>query len=364
MKLIKRIIIISILLSINSLILYSKGGNFYSVSSKIGTPELKIPLIITTSFDKVVYIQNNYMNSYHIEDSKSMKELIRKNFFSNYTYLNNDFNISSQAIFENVKISNSYLNLIIGHSIFPELTNTLTIPYMGFIGLGRIDEKNKELNFMNQLQENNLTINNIIFFQNTSKYKGNMEIYLGEFPNNATQNLNYVVCKYNKKYEFNRVCNFSHLIFGLNYLNENNITQEYFNENSISLNGTVEFIFENSLYSVFPSSYKKYFERKGLNDSKNCYQIFFYLFPTWKCLNDIFNGIHIIINKQLINIESAVVDYFGSTLITIIFRDDIDRIQLSIPMLSHKTFKFLFNDNDETITIISNQSNIFTSPFF
>ena len=351
-------IFIYLFLNINTIYIEVKGINFFSFLAKIGEQNLNIPLTLTTSFDKIIYIQNNYMNSYNYKNSSSAKKLNQK-FNSTYSYLTQDFNIELETINENIQIFNQLLNLNIGHAKFPDLTNALTIPYLGFFGLGKMDKNNKNLNLMEQLKSKNIISKKIIYFQSTSSLNNTRNIFLGEFPNDITTKLKSMKCKTNKNYEYNRVCNLSHIAFNLR--NYENLTKEIIKNNSIYLNTQIEFTYDNSLYTVIPISYKEYFEKNILNYGDKCTKIDFYLYPTWKCKENIFIGIHFIINDTLIDVTSSLIDLKGLPFFTILFREGIDRIQIPIPVLNYNYFKVLIDDDEESVTLLSDQ-NILPMP--
>jgi hypothetical protein len=351
-------IFIYLFLNINSIQIKVNGNNFFSFLSKIGEPNLNIPLTLTTSFDKIIYIQNNYINSYNYNKSSSAKKLNQK-FHSNYSYLTNDYNIELEAINDNIQMLNQLINLNIGHAKLPDLTNALTIPYLGFFGLGKMDKNNKNLNLMEQLKSKNIISKKIIYFQSTSSLNNTRNIFLGEFPNDITTKLKSMKCKTNKNYEYNRVCNLSHIAFNLR--NYENLTKEIIKNNSIYLNTQIEFTYDNSLYTVIPISYKEYFEKNILNYGDKCTKIDFYLYPTWKCKENIFIGIHFIINDTLIDVTSSLIDLKGLPFFTILFREGIDRIQIPIPVLNYNYFKVLIDDDEESVTLLSDQ-NILPMP--
>ena len=181
-------IFIYLFLKINSINIEIKGINFFSFLARIGEQNLNIPLTLTTSFDKIIYIQNNYINSYNYNNSLSAKKLNQK-FNVSYSYLKQDFNIESETINENIYIFKQLLNLNIGHAKLPDLTNALTIPYLGFFGLGKMDKNNINLNLMEQLKSNNIISKKIIYFQSSSPSIESRNIFLGEGPNDMTLGL-------------------------------------------------------------------------------------------------------------------------------------------------------------------------------
>ena len=280
-------IFIYLFLKINSINIEIKGINFFSFLARIGEQNLNIPLTLTTSFDKIIYIQNNYINSYNYNNSLSAKKLNQK-FNVSYSYLKQDFNIESETINENIYIFKQLLNLNIGHAKLPDLTNALTIPYLGFFGLGKMDKNNINLNLMEQLKSNNIISKKIIYFQSSSPSIESRNIFLGEGPNDMTLELKSMKCITNKNYEYNRVCNLSHIAFNLSQYET--LTKEIVKNNSIYLNTQIEFTYDNSLYTVIPMSYKKFFEKNILSFGDKCARIDFYLYPTWKCKENIFIG--------------------------------------------------------------------------
>ena len=351
-------IFIYLFLNINSIQIKVNGNNFFSFLSKIGEPNLNIPLTLTTSFDKIIYIQNNYINSYNYNKSSSAKKLNQK-FHSNYSYLTNDYNIELEAINDNIQMLNQLINLNIGHAKLPDLTNALTIPYLGFFGLGKMDKNNKDLNLVEQLKSKNIISKKIIFFQSVSSVMDPRIIFLGEIPNDIIKGMKSMNCKTNKNYEYNRVCNLSHIAFNLREFQ--NLTKEIIKENSVTLNTQIEFTYDNSLYTVIPMSFKKYFEKIIMNAGDKCTRIDFYLYPTWKCKENVFIGIHFIINDTLIDVTTILINLQGSPFFTILFKEGIDRIQIPIPILNYNYFKVILDDDDESITLLSDK-NILTMP--
>ena len=351
-------IFIYLFLKINSINIEIKGINFFSFLARIGEQNLNIPLTLTTSFDKIIYIQNNYINSYNYNNSLSAKKLNQK-FNVSYSYLKQDFNIESETINENIYIFKQLLNLNIGHAKLPDLTNALTIPYLGFFGLGKMDKNNINLNLMEQLKSNNIISKKIIYFQSSSPSIESRNIFLGEGPNDMTLGLKSMKCITNKNYEYNRVCNLSHIAFNLSQYET--LTKEIVKNNSIYLNTQIEFTYDNSLYTVIPMSYKKFFEKNILSFGDKCARIDFYLYPTWKCKENIFSDIHFIINDVLIDVTSILIDLKGQPFFTILFKEGIDRIQIPIPVLNGNYFNVLFDDDEESITLFSD-TNILLMP--
>ncbi len=351
-------IFIYLFLKINSINIEIKGINFFSFLARIGEQNLNIPLTLTTSFDKIIYIQNNYINSYNYNNSLSAKKLNQK-FNVSYSYLKQDFNIESETINENIYIFKQLLNLNIGHAKLPDLTNALTIPYLGFFGLGKMDKNNINLNLIEQLKSNNIISKKIIYFQSSSPSIESRNIFLGEGPNDMTLGLKSMKCITNKNYEYNRVCNLSHIAFNLSKYET--LTKEIVKNNSIYLNTQIEFTYDNSLYTVIPMSYKKFFEKNILSFGDKCARIDFYLYPTWKCKENIFSDIHFIINDVLIDVTSILIDLKGHPFFTILFKEGIDRIQIPIPVLNGNYFNVLFDDDEESITLFSD-TNILLMP--
>ena len=351
-------IFIYLFLKINSINIEIKGINFFSFLARIGEQNLNIPLTLTTSFDKIIYIQNNYINSYNYNNSLSAKKLNQK-FNVSYSYLKQDFNIESETINENIYIFKQLLNLNIGHAKLPDLTNALTIPYLGFFGLGKMDKNNINLNLIEQLKSNNIISKKIIYFQSSSPSIESRNIFLGEGPNDMTLGLKSMKCITNKNYEYNRVCNLSHIAFNLSQYET--LTKEIVKNNSIYLNTQIEFTYDNSLYTVIPMSYKKFFEKNILSFGDKCARIDFYLYPTWKCKENIFSDIHFIINDVLIDVTSILIDLKGQPFFTILFKEGIDRIQIPIPVLNGNYFNVLFDDDEESITLFSD-TNILLMP--
>ena len=66
-------------------------------------------------------------------------------------------------------------------------------------------------------------------------------------------------------------------------------------------------------------------------------------------------------NYRVIDVTTILINLQGSPFFTILFKEGIDRIQLPIPILNYNYFKVILDDDDESITLLSDK-NILTMP--
>jgi hypothetical protein len=157
----------------------------------------------------------------------------------------------------------------------------------------------------------------------------------------------------NDTFKTNRICKSNRIIFG------SFNTLEEFNNNSIEINENIDFTYNTNNYHIFPMKYKEIFENK-MKDIENCSFVNWYFYSLWACeKKEIFPNISLVINHTIINMHNVLFENLGIGFpyLIILFKDNIDKIELSVQQMVYKGFSVLFDDENEIIKFISNNTN-------
>ena len=153
-----------------------------------------------------------------------------------------------------------------------------------------------------------------------------------------------------EKYNTNRICIAKRIIFG-----KYNNVQQYYN-NSFIINEKVDFTYNTNNYHIFPLKYKEIFDNI-IKKNKNCSYIEWYHYSLWSCRNhNDFPKISLVINHTIINMHNILIEKIGNGFpaLIILFKDNIDTIELSVQHMTYKGFSVLFDDENNIIKFLSN----------
>ena len=152
---------------------------------EIGTPSVKIPLLITDKESVINILSSNYSNNITYNLNKSLTYKLNKN----YTYDSKGNYISSRESNENFIINNKQINLN-----FLVKNNTSDLFLKGTLGLSSFfNSKNKDLinySLINQLKKQEIinTYDYSINFNNKNDILSKGEIIIGDLPHNYNKN--------------------------------------------------------------------------------------------------------------------------------------------------------------------------------
>ena len=303
--------------------------NFPLLYIQIGQLENSIPSVLTTETDKLIMVGNPHTYSYMPSKSNTSKKISDDKLSEQYTFVSRTIKFENELYQDNINLTSDLQNISFNFEyVFDNrLSRLLSFPYISFFGIGRSNQEDKyNLNILNQLKNANVIENKRVYFEGQWKKRNIVFGY--------TENFTYSVkCSY--KNLDKRICSVSDLEI---------------EDKVYELNTTVEFIYNNYLYHVFPEKYKKYFD--DVLKNKNCVWIRFNHYPMYACenLNNL-PDIFLTINEKKINFKYIL---FGETVKTnpflkIMFKKDIDYIQLSIPILNEKKIIVIFDDDEENL---------------
>ncbi len=335
-----------------------QGRDFALTYLNIGSSLIEMPVILTTYSDKLTLVNIPGSISYDINNSTTVNKTSDIDNFD-YYYLNNKYNISSQIVHDNINYKNKSYSYYFGYSTNSDSINfakEIRFPELGFIGISKNKNNNNKYNFMNQLIEKQIIKNRFIYFETFKNGTTFRKISLGYYPeifkanNNNDSNIIFE-CKMNDTYKTNRICNSTRIIFG------SFNTSEEFNKNSIKIDENIDFTYNTNNYHIFPMKYKEIFENK-IKDIDNCTFINWYYYSLWACeKKENFPKISLVINHTIINMHNILFENLGIGFpyLIILFKD-IDKIELSVQQMVYKGFSVLFDDDNDIIKFISNNT--------
>ena len=335
-----------------------QGRDFALTYLNIGSSLIEMPVILTTYSDKLTLVNIPGSISYDINNSTTVNKTSDIDNFD-YYYLNNKYNISSQIVHDNINYKNKSYSYYFGYSTNSDSINfakEIRFPELGFIGISKNKNNNNKYNFMNQLIEKQIIKNRFIYFETFKNGTTFRKISLGYYPeifkanNNNDSNIIFE-CKMNDTYKTNRICKSTRIIFG------SFNTSEEFNKNSIKIDENIDFTYNTNNYHIFPMKYKEIFENK-IKDIDNCTFINWYYYSLWACENkENFPKISLVINHTIINMHNILFENLGIGFpyLIILFKD-IDKIELSVQQMVYKGFSVLFDDDNDIIKFISNNT--------
>ena len=335
-----------------------QGRDFALTYLNIGSSLIEMPVILTTYSDKLTLVNIPGSISYDINNSTTVNKTSDIDNFD-YYYLNNKYNISSQIVHDNINYQNKSYSYYFGYSTNSDSINfakEIRFPELGFIGISKNKNNNNKYNFMNQLIEKQIIKNRFIYFETFKNGTTFRKISLGYYPeifkanNNNDSNIIFE-CKMNDTYKKNRICKSTRIIFG------SFNTSEEFNKNSIKIDENIDFTYNTNNYHIFPMKYKEIFENK-IKDIDNCTFINWYYYSLWACeKKENFPKISLVINHTIINMHNILFENLGIGFpyLIILFKD-IDKIELSVQQMVYKGFSVLFDDDNDIIKFISNNT--------
>ena len=334
-----------------------QGRNFALTYLNVGTPSKKISAILSTNTDKLIFFNIPGTISYGINSSYSVKKT-NYEYFINYPYINNNYNITFKIVEDLIFYKNENCSFYFGYSNdlnSIEFAKEIRFPELGIIGISKNNDLNDKFNFINQLIKNKIIDKKLIYFQNIKNGTTFRNIQLGVYPNTFNKSLknNQIFeCKIKEKYISNRICIASRIIFG-----KFNSTNEFF-QKSIKINEKIDFTYNTNIYHIFPLKYKEMFDRI-MNNNKNCSYIKWYYYNLWSCKNkEQFPKISLVINHTIINMHNILFEKIGNGFpaLIILFKDNIDQIELSVQQMTYKGFSVLFDDENNIIKFSSNDT--------
>ena len=335
-----------------------QGRDFALTYLNIGSSLIEMPVILTTYSDKLTLVNIPGSISYDINNSTTVNKTSDIDNFD-YYYLNNKYNISSQIVHDNINYKNKSYSYYFGYSTNSDSINfakEIRFPELGFIGISKNKNNNNKYNFMNQLIEKQIIKNRFIYFETFKNGTTFRKISLGYYPeifkanNNNDSNIIFE-CKMNDTYKTNRICKSTRIIFG------SFNTSEEFNKNSIKIDENIDFTYNTNNYHIFPMKYKEIFENK-IKDIDNCTFINWYYYSLWACeKKENFPKISLVINHTIINMHNILFENLGIGFpyLIILFKD-IDKIEFSVQQMVYKGFSVLFDDDNDIIKFISNNT--------
>ena len=333
-----------------------QGRQFALTYIEVGSSLIEMPIILSTYTDKLTLINIPGSFSYDINNSSTVNKT--KDFDNfDYYYLNNKYNVSSLIVEDYIKFNNKSYSFYFGYSNNSDSINFAKenrFPELGFIGISKNKTDNK-YNFINQLIEKEIIKKKLIYFEKFNNGTTFRKISLGNYPEIFKNNNNDSIfeCKMNDTFKTNRICKSNRIIFG------SFNTLEEFNNNSIEINENIEFTYNTNNYHIFPMKYKEIFENK-MKDIENCSFVNWYFYSLWACeKKEIFPNISLVINHTIINMHNVLFENLGIGFpyLIILFKDNIDKIELSVQQMVYKGFSVLFDDENEIIKFISNNTN-------
>ena len=354
----------SIIINLFYIIFYCKGlnldiqgRNFALTYLKVGTPSKNIPLILSTYTDKLIFINIPGTISYDINSSNSVKKTQYEYFF-NYPYIHNNFKLKFKIVEDLIFYQNTNSSFYFGYSndlSSIEFAKEIRFPELGIIGISKNNNLNDEYNFINQLIKKKDINKRLIYFEKIKNGTTFRNIELGVYPEIFNEKLNdtsIFECKITDKYKSNRICIATRIIFG-----SFNSVKEFFNK-SIFIKEKIEFTYNTNIYHIFPLKYKEIFDRK-MKDIINCSYIEWYHYNLWACKNETqFPNISLVINHTVINMHNIFFEKIGIGFpaLIILFKDNIDKIELSVQHMTYKGFSVLFDDENNIIKFLSNNT--------
>ena len=326
-----KIILISFYLfnNIISLNLNITSKNFPLLYIQIGELKNLIPSVLTTETDKLIMVGNPHPYSYMPNKSNTSKKISGDKLSEQYSFVSKTLKFENELYQDNICLTKDKENITFNFEyVFDNrLSRLLSFPYISFFGIGRLNKDDKyNLNIINQLKNANVIENKILYFE-------------GEWKNRK------IVLGYTEKFSYSIECSYKNLDKRSCLVSDLEI-----NENKYELNTSVEFIYNNYLYHVFPEKFKKYFDDALKN--KNCVWIRFNHYPMYACDNiQSLPDIYLTINEKQVNFKNIL---FGETVkvnpfLKIMFKKDIDYIKLSIPILNEKNVVVVFDDDEEKL---------------
>ena len=333
-----------------------QGRQFALTYIEVGSSLIEMPIILSTYTDKLTLINIPGSFSYDINNSSTVNKT--KDFDNfDYYYLNNKYNVSSLIVEDYIKFNNKSYSFYFGYSNNSDSINFAKenrFPELGFIGISKNKTDNK-YNFINQLIEKEIIKKKLIYFEKFNNGTTFRKISLGNYPEIFKNNNNDSIfeCKMNDTFKTNRICKSNRIIFG------SFNTLEEFNNNSIEINENIDFTYNTNNYHIFPMKYKEIFENK-MKDIENCSFVNWYFYSLWACeKKEIFPNISLVINHTIINMHNVLFENLGIGFpyLIILFKDNIDKIELSVQQMVYKGFSVLFDDENEIIKFISNNTN-------
>ena len=341
-----------------------QGRQFALTYLKVGSSLIEMPVILTTYSDKLTLVNIPGSISYDINNSTTVNKTSDIDNFD-YYYLNNQYNISSQIVQDNIEYKNKSYSFYFGYSTNLDSINfakEIRFPELGFIGISKNNNNNNnnndndKYNFMNQLIEKEIIKNRFIYFEKFKNGTTFRTISLGYYPEkfkNISDNDSNIIfeCKMNDTYKTNRICKSTRIIFG------SFNTSEEFKNNSIIIDENIDFTYNTNNYHIFPIKYKEIFENK-IKDIENCSYVNWYYYSLWACENkENFPKISLVINHTIINMHNILFENLGIgyPYLIILFKD-IDKIELSVQQMVYKGFSVLFDDENDIIKFISNNT--------
>ena len=333
-----------------------QGRQFALTYIEVGSSLIEMPIILSTYTDKLTLINIPGSFSYDINNSSTVNKTKDIDNFD-YYYLNNKYNVSSLIVEDYIKFNNKSYSFYFGYSNNSDSINFAKenrFPELGFIGISKNKTDNK-YNFINQLIEKEIIKKKLIYFEKFNNGTTFRKISLGNYPEIFKNNNNDSIfeCKMNDTFKTNRICKSNRIIFG------SFNTLEEFNNNSIEINENIEFTYNTNNYHIFPMKYKEIFENK-MKDIENCSFVNWYFYSLWACeKKEIFPNISLVINHTIINMHNVLFENLGIGFpyLIILFKDNIDKIELSVQQMVYKGFSVLFDDENEIIKFISNNTN-------
>ena len=277
---------------------------------EIGTPSVKIPLLITDKESTIVILTTNNSNKFTYNSNNSSSYKMNKNYTSNYDSKGNYISVFQSN--ENFIINNKQINLN-----FLARKNKADIFLKGSFGLSTFFYSNEKdlinYNMINQLKKQNITktYDFSINFNNKNDILSKGEIIIGDLPHNYNKNYkeknyHFVYAKYYNHDPYYTSIKIDEINYNYNLKKKENLFYlEIDDETILDINigyifGTIEFY--NIVYNEFfgeyinnskcieykiQRSYKSYYcdEDINLNKMKNLYfhirneKIYFVLTP-------------------------------------------------------------------------------------
>ena len=341
-----------------SLNITCQGRNFALIYLDVGTPKVKVPIIITTNNDKLTFINIPGTNSYDIENSSSVEKTSNK-FEYNYPYIYKNYNISSLIVKDILYYQNQSSCLYFGYSNNTQsikFAKEIRFPLLGIIGISKTQDFNDKYNFINQLISTNIIRKRVFYFEKIENGTTYRNITLGDYPEIFEKNNNnntIFECKMIDEFPLNRICKVSRIIFG-----SFNSSKEFHN-NSIKINEFLDFTYNSNNYHIFPLKYKEIFDKK-MKETENCSYIEWYFYSIWSCeKKEEFPKISFVINHTIINVHHILFETIGRgyPALIILFQDNINKIELSVQQMAYKGFSILFDDEKNIVKFFSNNTD-------
>ena len=355
MKMIIIIILFFQPLYFNELKFDIQGRNFALTYFHVGTPPKNIPVILSTYTDKLIFINNPGTMSYDINSSDTVKKTNNEYFFY-FPYIYNNFKITFKIVEDIIFYQSKKSKFYFGYSNDAnsnELIKEIRFQELGIFGISKSNNLTDKYNFINQLINNKIIDKRLIYFQNIKNGTTFRNIQFGIYPkifNKSSNNNSTFECKMIEKYNTNRICIAKRIIFG-----KYNNVQQYYN-NSFIINEKVDFTYNTNNYHIFPLKYKEIFDNI-IKKNKNCSYIEWYHYSLWSCRNhNDFPKISLVINHTIINMHNILIEKIGNGFpaLIILFKDNIDTIELSVQHMTYKGFSVLFDDENNIIKFLSN----------